>query len=81
MFGWLRPHDGRDTKDKLVRCSCNRIMWLLSSDNNIKRHHIGHQFKVVETGTMWEFFKMRTGLIRYRTLSERLKDLMERRDK
>ena len=56
-------------------------MWLTSSSSNLMRHHSGHQFRVLETGTMWEFFKMRTGLIRYRTLSERLKDLMERRDK
>jgi hypothetical protein len=81
MFGWLRPYDGRKTKDKLVRCSCGRVMWLTSSSSNLMRHHSGHQFRVLETGTMWEFFKMKTGLIRCRTLSERLRDLMERRDK
>jgi hypothetical protein len=81
MFGWIRPHDGRDTKDKLVRCSCGRVMWLLSSSKDVMLHHVGHQSRVLETGTMWEFFKMKTGLIRYRNLSERLRDLMERRDK
>jgi|TARA_R100001530_G_C4199841_1_gene124474 hypothetical protein len=80
MFGLLKPYDGRNTKDKLVRCSCGRVLWLTSSSKVIMRHHEGHQFKVLETGTMWEFFKMKTGLIRNRTLSEWLRDLMDRRD-
>lgn len=75
-LAWIKPHQGSTRNDYLVKCSCGRVMWL-HSPMKIRRHHIGCKQEVIADGTMWEFFKMKTGLLRFRTLSECFKDFME----
>jgi hypothetical protein len=77
ILRWLAPHDGRDRKNLLTSCSCGRIMWMDSSEK-IRKHHTGHRMVVCERGTLWQFFKMKTGLLRCRTLGELFRDIMER---
>ena len=78
MLGWLLPHKGGKENVLVVRCSCGRAMWLQGAPKKVKAHHFGHHMKVVEHGSLWEFFKMKTGLLNRRTLSECFKDYLQR---
>jgi len=51
-------------------------MWLRAPDK-IKRHHIGHQLKVLEYGTFWEFLSVKLGLVNKRNFNEFTKDWYE----
>lgn len=77
-LAWIRPHAGSKKTDYIVRCTCGRVMWLHSS-SAIKKHHMGpqHKHEVIESGSIIEFIKMKTGLLKYRTLGEVFKDFME----
>ena len=75
-ISWIKPHQGSTKNDYIVKCSCGRVMWL-HSPNKVRRHHIGCSQTPIVEGTLWEFFKMKTGLLRCRTLSECFKDFME----
>jgi hypothetical protein len=68
----LGVHDGSTKNDYIVRCACGRAMWLRRSPQRVRRHHIGiaHRTSPLETGTVWEWFKMVTGLLEKRTLRE-----------
>ena len=75
MFDFLKPVDPKETGDFVVRCSCGRAMWLKAPDK-VRRHHLGHKMTPLEHGTMFEFIKMKTGLLNRRTFSEWYKDLI-----
>ena len=77
MFKFLKPVDPKETGDFVVRCSCGRAMWL-RSDEKVRRHHKGCRMSPLEHGSLWEFFKLKTGLIRNRTFSEYMCDLMRK---
>ena len=73
---FIKPHQGGVDGDYIVRCSCGRAMWLQASQK-IRRHHTWcHQIVPAQDGSMWEFFKMKTGLLRWRTMNEWLRDLL-----
>ena len=74
-LAWIRPHHGSVSDDYIVRCSCGRVMWLHSSEK-IKKHHMGCRHEIIVNGSMWDFFKMKTGLLRCRTITECFKDIM-----
>jgi len=76
MFGFLKPFEPKKSGDYLVRCSCGRVMWLRAPDK-IKRHHMGHQLKVLEYGTFWEFLSAKLGLVNKRNFNEFTKDWYE----
>jgi hypothetical protein len=80
-LSFLKPHTGSVTKDYIVRCECGRAMWLKSSQA-VRRHHVGgsHQQVPIQDGSVWEFIKMKTGLLRLRTLDECFRDLMQGRE-
>ena len=54
-------------------------MWLKSSNSKVKKHHVGHKMTVLHSGSVFEFFKMKLGLLKRRTLGEWFLDVMEGR--
>jgi hypothetical protein len=64
---WIAPHT--DPSQRLIRCSCGRIMWLKSPDK-ITSHHMGHEMRPCTNANIWQFFRMKTGLINRRTWDE-----------
>jgi hypothetical protein len=76
---WLQPHDGRNMKRLLMKCECGRVHWK-NAPEKIRRHHVGHQFRLCETANVWWFIKMKLGLLNYRTLNEWAKDFATRYD-
>lgn len=74
---FLQPHE-QSGDNYIVRCSCGRAMWLLSS-SKVRRHHTGHEMRPLLKGaSMWEFFKMKVGWLDRRTFGEWLQDRIER---
>jgi len=51
-------------------------MWLTGSSHKVRKHHIGHTSGVCENGSVWEFIKVKTGLVRWRNFNELTKDMM-----
>jgi hypothetical protein len=78
IYNILKPVDPSEAGDYLVRCNCNRIMWL-KAPNKIKKHHTGHVMRPLEHGTFFEFLQLKLGLINRRTFGEWLRDKMESR--
>ena len=78
IYNILKPNDPEESGDYLVRCNCNRIMWL-KAPHKIKKHHIGHVMRPLEQGTFFEFLQLKLGLINRRTFGEWLHDKMESR--
>lgn len=76
ILRWLEPNDATGRKRFLFRCSCGRALWN-DAPQCIKRHHLGHRMSILEHGSVWEFAKMKLGLLNLRTFSELLKDLLE----
>ena len=62
MFNFLKPVDPKETGD--------------FAPDKVRRHHLGHKMTPLEHGTMFEFVKMKTGLLNRRTFSEWYKDLI-----
>lgn len=77
MLRFLKPHDASIEDDYVVRCSCGRAMWLLGSNEDVRKHHAGHKMSPCREGSMWEFFKMKTGLLKRRTFNEWFRDQIE----
>ena len=78
---WLGPVvPDHENNHVLLECSCGRILWS-DGPQEVKRHHLGHAMRMVEHGSMFSFFKVKTGLINYRTLSELFSDVIMKRDK
>jgi len=77
-FGPIVP----DHKNKhvLLECSCGRILWS-DGPQKVKKHHLGHSMRMAEHGSMFSFFKVKVGLINYRTLSELFSDVIMKRGK
>jgi len=78
IYNFLKPVDPKEVGNQLVRCSCGRVMWLKGHDK-VKKHHIGHQMRTLEQGSIFEFLKLKLGLISRRTFGEWLRDKMESR--
>ena len=76
LYKILKPVDPEEVGNRLVRCSCGRAMWL-KGDDKVKRHHIGHQMRILEQGSVFEFIKLKLGLLSRRTFGEWLRDKME----
>ena len=55
-----RPN--RAAARKLFRCSCGRLYWNDRPDD-IARIHDGHTARLATRGTVWEWFKVKTGLL------------------
>ena len=79
MPNFLRPYE-QSGSNYLVRCSCGRALWLLSSPK-VRKHHVGHEMTpLVHGGSVWEFIKMKMGWLDNRTLSEWFQDFAEGRN-
>jgi hypothetical protein len=78
---WLGPVEPDHTNNHvLMQCSCGRFLWSGCSQK-IREHHLGHTMRMAEHGSIVSFFKVKTGLVNYRTLSELFKDVIMKRDK
>jgi hypothetical protein len=74
---WIAPVYTADSRNKLVRCSCGRALWLLSAPQ-VRRHHHGHRMTIIQDGTFWEFIQLKTGLLDCRNFSELFRDYLLR---
>jgi hypothetical protein len=70
---WLEPHHAEDKKRILFQCACGRVFWN-DAPQEVKKLHQGdaHRFKVCERSSLWNFVKMKFGLLDRLTWSERL---------
>ncbi len=74
---WLEPHRAEDRKKLLFQCACGRIMWS-NAPQHVRKHHLGHRMILCQQASVWNFVKMKLGLLNCRTLSEWLTDRMEK---
>ena len=81
ILSWLGPVEPAHTNNHvLMQCSCGRFLWSDCSQK-VKKHHLGHTMRMAEHGSIVSFFKVKTGLVNYRTLSEFFSDVIMERDK
>lgn len=46
----------------LLRCSCGALLY--STNAKELARHQGHQFRYAQAGSLWEWFKLKVGIIR-----------------
>lgn len=68
---WLAPHDPGTSGRMLFRCQCGRLMWS-DAPQRIRALHEGHQMRLAQSASLWEFAQMKLGLLNRLTRRERL---------
>jgi len=65
-----RADEKSGTSRRLMRCQCGRLFWS-DAPQEILRAHLGHHFWLAQQGSLWEWLKIKLGLLNIPTRWER----------